>query len=205
MTESRSQTDLESLLHRADAAVMLPAVALDPVRIGEMANKRVRRRRVATTAMTTCCLLLAGYFAIRRGPEENNITTSDQPTATELLAELDQLHRQFDSVMATAEETLARDEIQDDRSFAERLQQQVRLAELQEEVARLEAEVQQQPADDWQLAWLRSGARRLALAKLDAELDPNSAAESFRRLATSYAGSPISDAAMIALQKLPEP
>src|SRR5690606_16765636 len=171
MTDSRSQPEIERVLHSADAAVTSPVLALDPQRIGELARRRIRQRRVATGALGTCCLLVAGYFATRPGPEQPSIASREEPTAAELLAEFDRLNQQFDGVRATVERALASSRVStqaNDPSLVERLQQQTRLAQLQQEVARLEAEVQQQPAEDWQLAWLRSGAKRLALANLDA-------------------------------------
>jgi hypothetical protein len=208
MTESRSQPEIERVLHSADAAVTSPVLALDPQRIGELARGRVRRRRVATGALGTCCLLVAGYFATRPGPGQTSIASREEPTAAELLAEFDRINQQFDSVMATAEQALASSRVStqaNDSSLVERLQQQTRLAELQQEVARLEAEAPLALADDFQLAWLRAGARRLALADLDVELNPHAAAQSYRTLAANYAGSPISDAAVRALRQLPDP
>ncbi len=204
-------TPLARVLHSADAAVSSTVIALDPQRIDRIARKRFRQRRLAAGAITTGCLLIAGYVvATRLGPERKgeSVATIEEPTAAELLAELNKLNQQFDSAIATAEQLLASTETQapsSDQHFFETLAQQTRLARLQEELARLEAASYRQPADDWQLAWLRTGAKRLALAGLDAESNPGIAAESYRRLAANYAGSPISDAAQQALNEMVHP
>jgi hypothetical protein len=208
MTDSRSQPDIERVLHSADLAVTSPRVALDPHRIREIARGRVHRRRRVTCVVAASCLVIAGYVATTRiDLKENNIATSEA-TAAKLLAELDRLDHQFDSVMATAEQAFASSDIStqaNEKSLVERLQQQTRLAELQQEVARLEAEAPLALTDDFQLAWLRAGTKRLALAHLNAELSPDVAAECYRTLAANYAGSPISDAALHALEQLPHP
>lgn len=197
------QPDIEQVLHTADAAVASPAIALDPQRIGQLARRRVYKRRAAMGAVGTCCLLVATYFAATRfDREQDSIASRPESSAAQLLAQLDRLHGEFDNAMLEAQETLDNQTASSDPSFIERWQQAARLAELQQEVARLEA--QQQPPGGWQLAWLRAGARRLALANFDAATNPDMAERSYRTLAANYAGSPISDAALRALEDLPQ-
>lgn len=203
------EEQLAQLLRQADAES--PAHIPTPLDANQLMARVAerRRKRMATRTVTVAVLLVACVASLRLWPisaPEVAKSAVEAPTLEELSAtiaeietEIQQLQEQMaDSPTPTYDLISAmKHSSHNDLAYREKLRHE--LAELESRVAANDA------ALNWQRAWFRSGALRLELAKQEAQIDPQRAADAYRQIAQSYAGTPWGDQARVALTEFATP
>jgi hypothetical protein len=194
---------LTQLLREADAASTLPVAApLDAGRLLAAVADR-RRKRTATRTVLAATVMVTLIAGVRFWP--NSTVQVATPTAEETsMEELSAAIAEIESEVAQLQAQIAdspaptydlisamKHSSHNDPAYREKLR--IELAELESRAAAKDA------ALAWERAWFRSGALRLELARQDAEIDPQRAADSYRQIAKSYAGTPWGDEARLAL------
>jgi hypothetical protein len=191
------------LLREADAASTPQVIApLDAGRLLAMIADR-RRRRTTTRTALAATVMVALIASVRFWPTSTvqvTMPTAEETTMEELAAaiaeiesEVAQLQEQIADSPAPTYDLISamKHSSHNDPAYREKLR--IELAELESRAAANDA------ALNWERAWFRSGALRLELARQDAEIDPQRAADSYRQIAKSYAGTPWGDEARLAL------
>lgn len=207
MTNSDHQ--LARALQHADANMPVEAScpALDAAQLLRQATSRgnTRLARRATVSM----LVLAAVATLILRHDGGNV----EPTAlrrsvdiAELASSIEQLRIEAAALAASMDDA---HEPSSDILSAIRNAEKPKAktsAQLRSELNALESRIAAGGRSlDWDLEWSRSGALQLELARIEARTDRDGAASSYRRIATTYAGTRWGDEAQLALAEVAGP
>lgn len=204
-----NDTQLANLLQRADAQCATQSASL--LCAGQLLDTAAaRKRRRATIHIAGVSAVLVFVATGYHWWPKPQATVAAVETATadldKLSAQIAALHRKSDALVARIAETTHPEFDVLSTLHEMRTDNNPSLRQLQTELAALEARA---AANDtqlaWDIAWSHSGALRLELARQDAQVDPERAAESYRQIAASYAGTRWGDQAQQALTRTTPP
>jgi uncharacterized protein involved in copper resistance len=194
---------LTQLLREADAMSTPPVtMPLDAGRLLATVAER-RRSRTATRTVLVATVMVALIASVRLWPsstEQVATAAAEETTMEELAAAIAEIESEVAQLQAQIADSPAptydlisamKHSSHNDPAYREKLR--IELAELENHAAASDA------ALAWERAWFRSGALRLELARQDAKIAPDRAADSYRQIAKSYAGTPWGDEARLAL------
>lgn len=203
MTPSNNDNSLRALLSHTDAA--MPSALPRPLDAGELlarARRRSRRRHAMQSAFSAAAVALLATLAYRHLPTPPSPSPS-VPDLAALATDIDDLKHRTAllrqqvavSIPATCDILTA----MEPESIGERRS----LDQLRAELSVLESRVAANNTDlEWDIEWSRSGALRLELANQDVTTDPARAAEAYRQIASTYAGTRWGDEARLALVQI---